>query len=417
MLPIIKTDFQRISAYKNIVPDETIEEIFSLAETLKGVNVFHVNSTAQGGGVAEILKNLVPLMKGVGIKASWYTIPAHDSFFNITKKIHNASQGGNDELSQKEKEDYLSYTKHIANLMEDMTPDIWIIHDFQPAGAILNLPNLHPSALRIHIDLTSPNKKVWNFISPIITEYDKIVVSSHEFIKEEIKEKAVEFCPAIDPLNLKNRKLSLQFAKKTLENFGIDCSKPLVSQISRFDIWKDPIGAIEAYRLAKRKIPDLQLALVGFILARDDPEAERVYKKVIEETKNDPDIFVFADPKILEGLEVDTFTSVMQLMSNIVLQKSIREGFGLTVTEAMWKGKTVIAGNVGGIKKQIKSGENGFLVSSSEEASSKIIKLIEDPDLCEKIGKAAKETVRENFLVPRLLKDYLRLIKEILEAK
>jgi len=243
--------------------------------------------------------------------------------------------------------------------------------------------------------------------------YDKIILTSREFIQKEIKERVVTFPPAIDSLIEKNRPLELEKAKTILESFGIDTEKPLISQISRFDPWKDPLGAIEAFKLAKKKIPHLQLALVGLFLARDDPEAMKIFKKIERGTRGTPDIFLFSNPDQIGSLKVDIFVNSFQVVSNVILQKSIREGFNLSITEAMWKGKTVIGGRVGGIKLQIEDGKNGFLVSTPKEAAKRIVQLIKNPQLAERFGKAAKETVREKFLIPRLLRDYLKLFREL----
>jgi len=243
--------------------------------------------------------------------------------------------------------------------------------------------------------------------------YDKIVLSSKEFIKKEIKKKVVVFPPAIDPLMPKNQPLDLTAAKGILKNYGIDTSRPLISQVSRFDPWKGFPEVIEAYLLAKKKIPGLQLAMVGFFLALDDPEAAKIYKLVKSKSEKNPDIFLFSDPQMLGSLKVDDFVNAIQVGSDVILQNSIREGFGLTVAEAMWKGKAVIGGNVGGIKLQIQNGENGFLVSNSKELAKRIIQLIKNPGLAKKLGETARETVKEKFLIPRLLRDYLKLFKEL----
>ncbi len=410
MLPLVKTEKVDLKSYDKIVSEDVLNEVLFLSEQLKGLKVFHVNSTSEGGGVAEVLKTLVPLMKGVGIDAEWFTIPPKESFFEVTKKIHNNLQGASLEISDKEREEYFSYIENVSELTKDMNPDVWIVHDFQPAGLVLHSDFSCPSILRIHVDLASPDPETWRFLSDIACSYDKVILSSDDFIKEELKDKAVVTSPAIDPLSTKNILMSASEAFKILERFKINTSKPIISQVSRFDDWKDPVGVIKAYRIAKKEVKDLQLVLVGFIVAKDDPEADRIYKEVLEEAGGDPDIFIFGDVSALEGLEIEAFTSAVQTASSVVLQKSVREGFGLTVSEAMWKEKPVVAGDVGGIKTQIRSGFNGFLVSSPEEASEKIVELISNPDSALVIGENAKKTVIEKFLMPRLLRDYLRLI-------
>ncbi len=414
MLPLVKTQIQKLEGYQGIISNELLEEIKNLAKDFKGLKVKMVNSTPRGGGVAEVLKSLVPLMKGVGLRTEWYTISPGENFFKITKEIHNALQGKEYPFPLRHQVKYLQHVERIAFLMRDMKADIWVIHDPQPAGVILYLPHFHPSICRLHIDLTSPNPEAWNFFAGTFRMYDKIVLTSREFVQKEIKEKTVTFPPAIDPLMDKNKLLELKKAKMILESFGIDTEKPLISQISRFDPWKDPLGVIEAFKLAKKKIPNLQLALVGLFLARDDPEAMKIFKEVEREARGMPDIFLFSNPDRIGSLKVDTFVNAFQVVSGVILQKSIREGFGMTVAEAMWKGKAVIGGKVGGIKLQIEDGKNGFWVSTPKEAAKRIIQLIKNPELREKLGTVAKETVREKFLMPRLLRDYLKLFKELL---
>jgi len=414
MLPLVKTQIKKIKEYKGIISDKLFGEVERLSKSFKGLKVNLVNSTPRGGGVAEILKSLVPLMKGIGIKAEWYTIPPREDFFKITKEIHNALQGKKYAFPFWHRVRYLQHIERSAFLMKDMKADIWVIHDPQPAGVILYLPHFHPSICRLHIDLTSPNQEAWNFFASSFGMYDRIILTSKEFIKKEIKEKTITFPPAINSLMEKNKPLELKRAKMILENFGINTGNPLISQISRFDPWKDPLGVIEAFRLAKKKIPNLQLALVGLFLARDDPEAMKIFKEVERKAKGTPDIFLFSNPDQIGSLKVDVFVNAFQVGSNVILQKSIREGFGLSVTEAMWKGKAVIGGNVGGIKLQIENGKNGFLVSSPKEAAKRITQLIKNPELSQKLGEAAHQTVKEKFLMPRLLRDYLKLFKEVL---
>jgi len=413
MLPLVKTPTQKLEKYKSFISDELFEEIKNLTQQLKGLKVNIVNSTPRGGGVAEILKSLVPLMKGEGVKAEWYTIPPREDFFKITKEIHDALQGKEYIFPFWHRVRYLQHIERSASLMRDMKSDIWVIHDPQPAGVILYLPQFHPSICRLHIDITSPNKETWNFFAGIFRMYDKIVLSSKEFIKKEIKEKVVVFPPAIDPLMPKNQSLDLTAAKGILKNYGIDTSRPLISQVSRFDPWKGFLEVIEAYLFVKKKIPGLQLAMVGFFLALDDPEAAKIYKLVKSKSEKNPDIFLFSDPQMLGSLKVDDFVNAIQVGSDVILQNSIREGFGLSVTEAMWKRKAVIGRRTGGIKLQIQNSENGFLVSNSKELVKRIIQLIKNPELAKKLGETARETVKEKFLIPRLLRDYLKLFKEL----
>jgi len=415
MLSRVETKTKEIKDYKGIIPDELYQEIEDLSKNLKGLKVVHVNAAPRGGGVAEILKVLTSLMKGVGIRASWHVIPPGEKFFELTKEIHNALQGKKFPLSFSSRKLYQRYSEKSAELMLDMDSDIWVIHDPQPVGMIQYLPDsdFHPIISRIHIDTTSPDPEAWKFIRSFLLEYDRVVFSAEDFVNEDIPSEILKiFPPAIDPLSEKNKPLPVQEARTILKSFGIDVDKPLVSDILRFDPWKDPLGVLEAYRLAKKEIPDLQLAMVGLFIACDDPEAVRIYEKVKEKAQGDSDVHLFSDPNRLGSLSVDRFVNAFQSGSDVMLQKSIREGFGLVVTEAMWKGQPVIGGNAGGIKLQIEDSKNGFLVSSPEEASERIVKLLKDKELREKMGAKAKETVRKKFLIPRLLRDYLKLFKE-----
>jgi len=415
MLPEVKTGVKKLEEYKGIVKDSLFKEVKGLAKDLRGLRLVIINATPQGGGVAEILQSLIPLMKGLGIKAYWHVIPPGRKYSGLlTKEIHNALQGKEYTLSQSSRKLYLQHTEKLSKLLKDMKADIWVLHDPQPAGLISCLPNLHPSISHIHIDTSHPNKSAWNFIEPFLLKYDKVIFSLKDFVAKNLpKRKVVVFPPAIDPSTEKNNPLLLIRAKEILKKLGIDVKKPLVSQIARFDPWKDPFGVIKAFKLAKKKIPTLQLAYAGLFLALDDPDAIKIFKDVEKTIKREKDIFLFADPKKLGNLKVDIFVNALQVGSDVILHKSIREGFGLSVTEGMWKGKAVIGGKVGGIKIQIENGKSGFLVSSPDEAGKRIVQLIKNPQLAKKLGRAARERTREKFLMPRLLRDYLKLFKEL----
>ena len=416
MLPFVETPTFSLKKYKGIIPDELFREVKSLAKGLKGLKVVMINSTPQGGGVAEILANLIPLMKGLKINADWHVIPPGKKFFGLTKEIHNALQGKEYSLNFQSRRLYRFHMERAVKLMLDMEADVWVIHDPQPLGVIHYLPNFHPSISHIHIDTSRPNTEAWHFIEPFLLMYDRIIFSIKDFVPKSFPKRRVEvFPPAINPFTRKNKPLSPKMAKSILRSFRINPNNPLVSQVFRFDPWKDPLGSIKAYKIAKKKIPNLQLALVGLFIAPDDPEALKVFKETQKEAKGDPDIFLFSNPQELGSLRVDTFVNAFQTGSDVVLQKSLKEGFGLTVTEAMWKEKPVIGGRVGGIKLQIKNGKNGFLVSSSEGAAKRIVQLIKNPELAEEIGIAARQTVKEKFLMPRLLRDYLKLFHDLTE--
>lgn len=416
MLPKIITHTKKFRDYKEIILPHLYNEIRRRSRKFKNLRVAHLNATVQGGGVAEILSKLVPLLKDIGLKAKWYVIPPDQSFFEITKKIHNALQGSPKNLTEEEKKYYLRYNRQLARLMQQIKPRpaIWVIHDPQPAAAISFFKSKIKAIWRCHIDTSTPNQKVWRFIKPQLTNYQKLIFSLPDFVPPDIDQSKVKiFAPAIDPLSPKNKPLPLKVAKTILSGYGINPNQPLVSQVSRFDPWKDPLGVIDAYYLAKNKIPKLQLALIGLFLAKDDPEAIRIYQIVKRHAHGDPDIFLFSDPTKI-NLPIDTFVNAFQTASDVIIQKSIREGFGLAVTEALWKEKPVVGGAAGGIKFQIKDGINGFLVNSSREAADRIIQLIKNQNLAKKMGRKAKSSVRKQFLIPRLINDYLKLFEEVM---
>jgi trehalose synthase len=418
MLPKVKVKSQGLQIYQKLISPQLFQEIKELAKELRSLKVVMINSTSKGGGVAEILKSLIPLMKGLGIEASWYLILPNKRFFHLTKKIHNSLQGKDFYFSYSLRRFYFRHLEKSAKLMLKMKADLWVFHDPQPAGIVgyLSPKDFSPSILRIHIDTTKPSSEIWNFFKGFLLQYNKIIFSSPEFVHSGIpKEKIVIIPPAIDPFSEKNKEINQKEVKVILKKFGLNKQSPLLVQVSRFDPWKDPLGAIKAYRKAKEKIPNLQFAFLGLFLAVDDPEAEKIFKETKKEADKDKDIFLFSDPAKLDNLGVDRFVNAFQKGADVILQKSIREGFGLSVTEAMWKEKAVVAGNVGGIKLQIKDGKNGFLVSSPGEAGERIVKLLKDEKLREKLGRAAKETVREKFLMPRLLRDYLKLFRQLLK--
>jgi trehalose synthase len=415
MLPKINTPEKNLEEYKRLIPElsDQLEETERLAKSLSGIKVNMVNATPKGGGVAELLRSLVPLMKGVGVNANWYTIPPKNDFFTVTKEIHNGLQGKPYNFPAEHKEKYKEHVKRIAELMKDMSADVWVMHDPQPLGVIEHLPDMHPSISRMHIDLSFPNREVWEFLLPYLKEYDRVIVSSKDFVKEDLREKTDIIQPAIDPLSSKNNSLDLEESENILRSYAISPDKPLMSQVARFDPWKDPLGVLESYRIAKKEIPDLQLVLMGLFLAADDPEAFGVFEEVKKAKGDDKDIHLFADPAKLGSIKTDTLVKAVQSCSEVIIQKSLREGFGLSITEAMWKRKAVIAGNAGGIKTQIQNGENGFLVSTPEETAERVVQIIKNKKMADEIGEKAHQTVKKNFLMPRLLQDYLKLFKKL----
>jgi trehalose synthase len=395
-----------LSAYETIIKNGLLEEIQTLAKSLKGKRVLHLNATSSGGGVAELLKSLLPLMQNTGLETRWFTLTPNEEFFTITKKIHNFLQGRKGDLTQKEKEYFLRYGQKLSTQLDIKQFDLLVVHDPQPLPVILN--NFHPSIWHCHIDTSKPNKNVWKFVSPFIRRYDRYIFTLRKYFGPGLDYKKLRFfTPAIDPLSSKNTLLKEVYAKAVLKKFGLHPDEPLITQVSRFDHWKDPWGVIDAYRVAKRKMPNLQLALIG-VLAIDDPEGKVILADIKKYAKEDPNIFILTNLDGVGPLEVNAF----QCASNILLQKSIKEGFGLTVSEALWKGKPVIGGNCGGITVQIKQGKSGYLVNTPRSCATKITHLLKNPKLALEMGEYGKETVREKFLMPRLLRDYLKLFQE-----
>ncbi len=401
-------DVIKIDDYQKFIGKKALNRIKKKAESLKDVHIAHINSTYYGGGVAEILSSLTLLMNTLGIKTGWRIIEGSPDFFSITKKMHNALQGGDIHLTKMKKKIYenVIYENSLRNHLDH---DIVVVHDPQPLFMIEHYKSKKehktPWIWRCHVDLSDPHKKFWKYIKPHIEKYD-LIVSSLKRYKKKLKTQQKFIPPALDPFATQNRDLGEKNIRDRFKHHKIPTDKPLVVQVSRFDKWKDPEGVIKAFKIAKKKV-DARLVLLGNI-ATDDPEGQEVYDSLLDEQSDDIIILSVQDSALVNAL---------QRRATVVLQKSIREGFGLTVTEAMWKAKPVIGGNVGGIKVQIKDGENGFLVDSVEETAEKIVYLINNPKKAEEMGKKAKESVKKNYLLTRLLEDHLDLYKELLDKK
>ncbi len=397
-----------IDSYRKIVGDEVIDRLKALSRPLKGKRLIHINSTSRGGGVAEILTSLVPLQQDLGLDARWYVVSPPAPFFKITKKFHNALQGANVPISKEELAYYLKFNERFALALDPLPKDLLVIHDPQPLALRHYSDRETPAISRIHIDLSTPSPGLLKFFLPFLNEYDRVIFSLPIFISQGLEGgRTVIIPPAIDPLTSKNKPMSQKAAKKVLADLGIDTGRPIVAQVSRFDPWKDPIGVIDAYRLARKKIKGLQLILLGNATAKDDPESAMMIKKVKKHARADPDIH-------LVNIDSDMLVSAAQTGADVVLQKSIREGFGLTATEALWKGKTVIAGRVSGLAFQIEDGKSGILVDSPAEAGRAIVKVLGDKKLREKLSRAAHERVLRNFLITRLIWDHHRLYRDVL---
>jgi trehalose synthase len=398
-----------LADYTHIAGRGMIDRIRELAEPLQGKSVLHLSATAFGGGVSEILYTLVPLMRDVGLDAHWQIISGQEEFFNVTKLMHNSLQGDPQEISDQQWEVFEAYNLMNAQTLEGDW-DVVIVHDPQPAAMKLNAGERARKWIwRCHIDLSAPNPSTIARLIPLVTGYDATVWHMEQYVPAGLDGGIRRICPpAIDPLSPKNMALSPEDAAFVCEQFGIDTDRPLICQVSRFDPWKDPIGVIDAYRIVTQSVPDVQLALVGS-MATDDPEGWEFFHKTFQHAEGDPDIKILNNLNNVGAIEVNAFQS----QADVCMQKSIREGFGLTVTEAQWKGRPMIGGDVGGIPLQIEDGASGFLVDSAEAAAQRSIELLEDPELAKRLGRSGKEHAREHFLTPRLLRDWLDLFTEL----
>jgi trehalose synthase len=406
MLQEVALGSKSLADYTHLAGRGVVQEIRTLAENLSGKRILHVSATAFGGGVSEILYSLVPLMRDIGLDASWQVIMGREEFFNATKLLHNSLQGDPNTLTSNEWELFDHYNEMNAKSL-DGEWDVVIVHDPQPVGMRHSAKEHGKHWIwRCHIDLSEPNPDPIQRLLPLISEYDATVWHLQQYVPDGLDgHGGIQIVPpAIDPLSPKNMALSPDDASYVCDQFGIDVDRPLICQVSRFDPWKDPIGVIDAYRLVTEELPEVQLALVGS-MATDDPEGWEFFQRTYEYAGGDPDIKILNNLNNVGAIEVNAFQS----QSDVVMQKSIREGFGLTVTEALWKGRPTIGGDVGGIPLQIVDGQDGYLVSNSKDAAKRAIEILSDPELGRRLGRAGKERTRERFLTPRLLLDWLRI--------
>jgi trehalose synthase len=398
-----------LARYGPVAGEDAIAEIRGLAEPLRGARVLHVNATKFGGGVAEILPTLTALMRDVGLDAEWRVIPGTDAFFDVTKAIHNGLQGMDVPFEAVRRAIFNEATADLASAFEG-TYDYVVMHDPQPAGIRALRPDADGKWIwRCHIDLSATNPAVWGFLRPLVDVYDAAIFTLPDYAQPDLAVPILAFvAPSIDPLSAKNAPLAPSEADAVVARFGVDPRRPLLLQVSRFDPWKDPTGVIDAYRSVKLEVPGVQLALVGS-MATDDPEGWRIYEDVVAHAAGHPDIKILSNLDGVGSPEVNAF----QRASEVVLQKSLREGFGLTVSEALWKGVPVVGGRVGGIPMQIGHDEAGRLVSSVEEAASATLELLSDEGLRQRLGDAGRERVRRFFLSTRNLRDYLALFNSL----
>ena len=414
MIEEVRSQAKSLEPYRAMVGDAIVDETLHLAAQLRDVRFAHLNSTARGGGVAEILRSMTSLMQGLGLDARWYVMGPKENpaFFQTTKRIHNMLQGMEGELSAEEKSAYLETSVEMASALDGQQPfDVWFLHDPQllPLMYSSNCASPKTAFWVCHIDMSNPNNGLLEQLRPFMQRYDGLVFSSPSYVPTNVNGTPVHIIPpAIDPLTPKNVSMQIGEARRIVGEMGVDVSRPIIAQVSRFDVWKDPKGVIDAFRMARESIPGLQLILSGIIEAQDDPEAQQVLQEVRNHANGDRDIHLLWDPTGLPDT-IDRIVNALQTASDVVLQKSIREGFGLAVTEAMWKGAAVIGGNAGGIRLQIQDGVNGYLVDTPEACACYVVQLVQDRMLREAIGAAARESVRENFLLPRILRDYLKL--------
>jgi len=413
MLHKISLGAADIDKYRLIQSKELIDEVVALGNQLKGLRLCHINSTPFGGGVAELLVSYIPLLRSLGIKADWQVIRGDRRFFTITKGLHNALQGAPfpeiDRPSIRQR-----YLKNNRDNARELDPnyDVFVVNDPQPAALRHYSPDIKAHWIwRCHVDSSQPDDAVWNFLCPYVEEHDAAVFTTEKFIPRNLRlDRITTMPPAICAFSSKNMFIKKYVCREMLENLGFDRNRFLVTQVSRFDHWKDPFGTIEAYRLAKKEIPGLQLAMIGSF-AQDDPESWDMYADLHTEANKDDDMFIYSNLTGIGNMEVNAF----QRASDVVVQKSIREGFGLVVAEALWKETPVVAGNAGGIPLQMTGELSNYLVNNIEECAEKIIYLLRNPAECQRLGQIGKEVVTREFLLPRLARDELRLIASLLK--
>lgn len=401
---------KELTDYAPIIGAEAVERIREAARAIEGARVLHVNATPYGGGVAELLATHVPLLRSVGVDADWQVIHGSDEFFAVTKNVHNALQGAGEEFGDRAKHVYLEKVLENTLLLEGEY-DFVVIHDPQPA-AMRTFRDQAPSPntgakwiWRCHIDLTDARPDVWDFLLPHVEQYDASVWTMPGFVPASMPAEGVRIAPpCIDPLSVKNLDLPEPFVTEICKQYGVDTNRPMMVQVSRFDPWKDPLGVLEAYRIVREEIPDLQLVLAGS-MATDDPEGFHVWETVDAARAGDRDIHLLSNIQQVGNVQINAF----QRAGDVVVQKSLREGFGLTVAEALWKGRPVLGGNVGGIVLQIRDGIDGYLVSSVEETATRALELLRAPAHADELGANGREHVRGNFLSTRELEDWLNL--------
>ncbi|MEW6583721.1 MAG: glycosyltransferase [Actinomycetota bacterium] len=411
MLHAVDVGTQSIDWYRGSAGTDAVAELRQLAAGLQGLRVAHISATPYGGGVAEILRSHVPLLRDLGVRADWKLITGDEHFFRVTKAIHNGLQGADRDFSAQERETYLTHSVRNARLLEEQY-DVVVVHDPQPLAML----HFHGNGStrwvwRCHIDTSEPNPVIWGFLRPFLRDYDAAVFTLDRFVPPDHAVRRVEVIPpAIDPESPKNMDLSDQAVRRLLGWIGVETDRPLLVQVSRFDPWKDPLGVIAVHRLVRDEVPGLQLALVGS-MALDDPEGMEMYRAVQAEAGDDESIHLFTNLTGVGNVEVNAF----QRAADVVVQKSIREGFGLVVSETLWKGTPVVAGRAGGIPLQM-TGSEHYLVESVEQCADRALHLLRHPEEGREVGRVGRERVRERFLLPRLIADELRLYASLVDG-
>lgn len=394
--------------YRSLAGDEIVAEVRELARALRGLRVLELSATATGGGVAELLSSLVPLERDLGIAAEWRVIAGDARFFEVTKKIHNGLQGMAVDLTDAQRSEYLRHNEANARLLEGQW-DVVVVHDPQPAAIRAFAPHIGNHWIwRCHIDSSGPHLPVWDFLRPYVERHDRAIFTLASFVPPDLALPTSLILPAIDPITSKNQEIPDYLARQTVAALGVDLSRPLLLQVSRFDPWKDPLGVVEVWRRVRETFPTLQLALVGS-MATDDPEGWRIYEQIERETAEEPECLLFTDQMGVANHEVNAF----QRVADVAIQKSIREGFGLVVAETLWKGTAMVAGRAGGIPVQLEDGVGGHLAGSLDEFVARAIELLENPVLARELGAAGSIRVRDRFLLPRLLRDHLSVVRQV----
>jgi len=399
----------RIDDYRDIVGDEIIAAMFKKMRRLYNKHVLHVNSTYTGGGVAEMLQSTVPLMNDIGLDAGWRTVHGNIDFYGITKKFHNALQGDRINLSAMKQSLFEQVNRQFSSYTHINNHDYVVIHDPQPLPLIQNYRKRQPWIWRCHIDLSAPDKELWSYLKKFILKFDMVIFSKESYKSTDLPMEYRIIMPAIDPLTHKNKPISDAIIKQQMKKYGVPADKPIVTQISRFDKWKDPLGVLEVFEKVRSKF-DCRLVLCGN-MATDDPEGLTIFEKIRKRAKP----LIDSNDVILLTVESNILVNALQNFASVVIQKSTREGFGLTVTEALWKETPVVASKVGGIPLQIEDGENGFLLDSLDldGFADRTIELLKNRRLAKKFGKAGKEKVREMFLITRVVSDYLDMFIDL----